>query len=406
MKWIFRIGLAALLLLVVAIAGLFATGDGLAVRFLVAALIGTPTGDFDPAEAAAAPDYSDAVNWAALPEHTDLADRAPAGVRVGFEPGEAPVDVFFIHPTGFINGGSWTWSMDPNSASEENTRWMLVNQASVFNGCCNVYAPRYRQASIYAYFQPDTVLDEILDFAYGDVERAFDYFLEHFNDGRPFILASHSQGTDHSIRLLEQRLEGAPEAKRMVAAYLIGGELPRTRFEALSGITLCDRPAALRCAVHWDTYSEALIDEGIERLEGNVCTNPLSWRLAGGRVEADAHRGAVPISGTFQLPMLGDDGPSGMMFPALEAPIPQAVAAECRAGVLYVTDQTGSALEAQASLGDGNYHGLDYPLFHMDIRENAQLRVEAYLQANSLSPLTDATPPDRSLTARSNRWTR
>ena len=30
---------------------------------------------------------------------------------------------------------------------------MLANQASVFNGSCNIYAPEYRQATYYSFFQ-------------------------------------------------------------------------------------------------------------------------------------------------------------------------------------------------------------------------------------------------------------
>ena len=83
---------------------------------------------------------------------------------------------------------------------------MLANQASQFNGCCNVYAPRYREASIFAYLKGDAKLrEQVLGFAYKDVARAFDYFIENYNGGRPFILASHSQGTHHGERLIKRR---------------------------------------------------------------------------------------------------------------------------------------------------------------------------------------------------------
>jgi hypothetical protein len=68
----------------------------------------------------------------------------------------------------------------------------MANQASVFNGCCDVYAPRYREAAIHVFFGDAARRDAVLGFAYQDVERAFDYFLEHFSNGRPFVIASHS----------------------------------------------------------------------------------------------------------------------------------------------------------------------------------------------------------------------
>lgn len=54
--------------------------------------------------------------------------------------------------------------------------------------------------------------------------------------------------------------------------------------------------------------------------------------------------------------------------------------AQCRKGVLYITDQSDNAFgRGNGPREGGGYHRLDYPLFHMDIRENAQARVAAYL---------------------------
>ena len=70
---------------------------------------------------------------------------------------------------------------------------VLLNQASVFNACCRIYAPRYRQASLGGLNN-----DAALDLAYTDVARAFRHFAAHANHGRPIIIASHSQGTNHA----------------------------------------------------------------------------------------------------------------------------------------------------------------------------------------------------------------
>ena len=153
MKWVGGILAAVVLLVTIAIGALYATGNGSVLMFMYAMVFGAPSEPFDPGDAVAAPDYADTINWAALPERSDLADLVPSGH--GEPVTDAPADVFFIHPTGFLKGSSWTFSMDPDTSTEENTRWMMANQASAYNGCCNVYAPRYRQASIYAYFQSD-----------------------------------------------------------------------------------------------------------------------------------------------------------------------------------------------------------------------------------------------------------
>jgi len=46
---------------------------------------------------------------------------------------------------------------------------------------------------------------------------------------------------------------------------------------------------------------------------------------------------------------------------------------------LFITDQSDTEFgNARLPFGGGNYHGLDYPVFHMDVRENAKLRVATY----------------------------
>lgn len=397
MKTLRNVLLGLVAIIALAIGAAFLTGNGQMLMFGWAFLFGGPSLPFDPADAVPPPDYADPANWAALPEREGLEDMIPAGVTRDVAQGDAPVDVFFIHPTGFLKGEGWTFSMDPDTATEENTAWMMANQASAYNGCCNVYAPRYRQASIFAYLKGEAVRQQVLGFAYQDVARAFDYFLEHLSSGRPFIVASHSQGTHHGARLVKERIDGTPLARRLVAAYLIGGGIPAAQFDGLEDIGLCTDAQDLHCVVHWDTYSEAVIDDEFPDRQGNVCVNPLSWEVNGGLADRDQHAGAVPVSGRFQIGLGGDDAATGVVFEPLGAPIPHLVQAQCRNGVLFITDQSGTAFGAiGGSFGQGNYHGLDYPIFHMDIRENARLRTAAYLAEQTAAnpdPQTLGPPP-------------
>jgi hypothetical protein len=52
--------------------------------------------------------------------------------------------------------------------------------------------------------------------------KTFEYFLEHFSQGRPFVLASHPRARTHLKRLLAEKESTAPLFDRMVAAYAIG----------------------------------------------------------------------------------------------------------------------------------------------------------------------------------------
>jgi hypothetical protein len=391
MKWLLRIVAALFVLVGVGVGLAYASGNGAIIRLAAGFLFGAPSEPFDPALTAPAPDYADPASWAALPESEDLSDREPAGVAPR-DPSVRPVDVFFIHPTGYLNGASWISPMDPDSATEENTQWMLANQASAYGGCCEVYAPRYREASIFTYLSAEPEeREKVMRFAYEDVVRAFDTFLEHHSEGRPFILASHSQGTHHGVVLLRERIDGTALAERMVAAYLIGGGLAASEFAGME-TGICDSPTDLGCAVHWDTMSERADAE--PGRAGNVCVNPLTWKRQGALAPASEHVGGVPVSGRFQIDFLGDDAAAGMVFPPLAAPVPQHVSARCADGVLYVTHQEGSVFEPGLGLaGSTNYHGLDYPLFHQDIRENAILRVNAYLARAEASEPSPGTSP-------------
>ena len=371
-------------LVTIFVAGIYLSGNGMLFTVFWATTMGGPDLPFDERSAVEAPDYANPNNWAALPTRQGVEDMIPTGIDDTDVQGMAPVDVFFVHPTGFLRGESWTYSMDQGSATEENTQWMMANQASPFNGCCNVYAPRYRQANIYSYFQEDEIRDQVLGFAYQDVRRAFTHFIEHFSEGRPFILASHSQGTHHSSRLLQEIIDGTELSQRMVAAYIIGGTIQRKAVDDMTTVALCDGPEDLGCAIHWDTWSEAVIETEMPGVAGNVCTNPLSWKLDGGLVDRSFHQGAVVSSGIFQVEMWGDDIAAGVNFEPLAEPIPKMLQAQCKDGALYITDQTGTPFGEQGgSFGGGNYHGLDYPVFHMDIRENAKLRVKAFLEKHA-----------------------
>jgi hypothetical protein len=380
-----KIGAAIVVVLALLSAALFFTDGGRRLLFRGYVEFLRPSGDFDPNTAVAAPDYRDETYWAALPWREDPSDLVPEGVSAPAQ-GTAPVDVFFIHPTGYLRGPSWTSPMDAESATEENTQWMLANQASAFNGCCNVYAPRYREATIFAYLTRSAAeRDEILAFAYQDVLAAFRHYLAAYNQGRPFIVASHSQGTHHAKRLIAEEIDPTPLHARLVAAYTIGAvQVPLSKrwLATLRHVTACESATQTQCIVHWDTVGDG--GDAIERDEDSLCTNPLTWRVDEALAPADLHRGAVPAEGIYNFAFAGPDLPLGTDFDALDAPLPQLTWAQCRGGTLFVADQsTGPMAFSGASPGrDRNYHGLDYPLFHMDIRANAIERVARYLEAS------------------------
>lgn len=376
MKALKIVGMSVMLIALLA-ALLSISGLGGRLFFMAFAAYNKPEGTFDPADVVAAPDYSEVANWAALPTTSDYADLIPKGISVGTQ-GEFPVDVFFIHPTGFLTSQSWTSPMDVNSGTEENTRLMMANQASAFNGCCNVYAPRYRQANIFAYFGNAEERDRVLAFAYQDVKRAFDYFINRYNQNRPFIIASHSQGTHHATRLLKDVIDSSDLHKRMVAAYLIGSTsipVSPTWFEAMSNIKACSQADDLHCVIHWDSKPEGA--PAYERPEPSLCTNPLSWRTDEEMADASLNEGALPRAGNRNDAIgKAPDTPSNQKVIALGKPISALASAQCKGGTLYVGEPAVSGFETDRL---GTYHLLEYALFYMNIHNNAKLRAQSIL---------------------------
>jgi hypothetical protein len=323
-----------------------------------------------------APDYSQPSAWAAYPGRPSHAEDVPAGVSGSVDQGVA---VFFIHPTTYLAPVVGNAPFD--AAGEVGARvddTVLRFQASVFNDCCRIFAPRYRQASLRAITSNTVDGYAAADLAYSDVARAFNEFLT-VNPNRPFILASHSQGSIHALRLLQQRIIGTPLQRRLVAAYVIGLALPAQIAEA--GLPVCGREDATGCVLTWNSVRRDHVDR--RRLEDSViwwqgsyqaiagrplvCVNPLDWRQDS-EAPPNANRGAVYSAGRNE---------------PIPAPVPELTGAWCKNGLLGVEVPLGQ----RRHFGDvltlkGVYHDFDYGLFYMNIRANTSMRIEAWKRVN------------------------
>lgn len=179
----------------------------------------TPEYSFSEKEPPKAPDYSDENYWVAFPGKKSMALLDPEK-DLNNEP--KGIDCFFIHPTGFFLK-EWNYDLDLNSATSQRTDLMLATQASVFSGTCNIYAPEYRQATFAAISQnlgEDSV--KALELAYKDVKAAFKLFLDVHSNGKPFFIASHSQGALHAQRLISEKVFKEALSTKLISAYLIG----------------------------------------------------------------------------------------------------------------------------------------------------------------------------------------
>lgn len=334
---------------------------------LIMALVGSqiaPEHAFDEALAPAAPDYSQAQYWAALPSIEDPSDQRPNGV----ERQSTGTAVFFVHPTSYFGKHNWNQPLDDADANWIVDERVLRHQASIFNSCCEVYAPRYRQATFYSFLDRDGSGKQALAFAYNDVLAAFEAFLTRLTPEQPFILAGHSQGTRHATQLLRERIAGSPLQQRMVAAYLVGFDI---RHDELGGVPACASATQTGCAVGWNAVDGR--NSGIYGGRQNLlCTNPLNWTADGSYAAHELNRGAIGYP-TFGLANENED----VTKMVVEA---GAADAQCVAGQLLIPELRTQSFPSRMS--GSSMHVYDYSLFHMNVRANARQRVSAYLTAS------------------------
>ena len=333
-----------------------------------------PSGGFDLASVPPAPDYASPDAWAALPDRQDNADVVPPESGATDNQATALVDVFFVHPTTYYQSDMWNARYDePGVTTEFLEDGVLRHQAAVFNGSAKVYAPRYRQATLYSFMgdEPDTYA--ALTFAYEDVERAFDHFIENMNTGRPFILASHSQGSLHAMKLLEEKIAGTPLANRMVAAYIVGYSIPEEL--GADGISPCADEYSTGCYLNWNSLTsdakttgwkqttKIWIDGELQHIAGRkiTCVNPIVGILGASAAQSE-NIGGQPFADSEE---------------SIRAVVPGLTEATCTDGMLIVsppTDDDGLTF----GVNGGDYHIYDYNLFHMNLRADIARRIGAF----------------------------
>lgn len=323
------------------------------------------------------PDYRDAKFWAAHPAKQDAADLVPQGDRFGDRQAVATVDVFYIHPTTYRGVEYWNQPLEDEAVNRWTDESVIARQAAIFNACCRVFAPRYRQASAAAVYAPAELRPvEAYEFAWQDVQAAFERYMQVENQGRPFMLVGHSQGASHLERWLRDYPQGHPYRRQLVAMYAIGIAFSKQVMPQEYGIDVCAEPDSTGCLLGWNTFDRAGDPAdyragaqarnaqrfGVPPEAPLICINPLSFSLARPAVGAVDNPGSLPA------------GLSGAQLPAT---VPAVLGADCSEGVLLV-DSPPAEGYAVVPLPGGMLHFNDFDLFFDSIRANAVLRADRF----------------------------
>lgn len=333
-----------------------------------------PRQPFQTYEKPVAPDYSSAEAWLAQPDLTkDPYEHPSSG------------DVFVVVPSVYRGGKHWVLRSDDLKRKNKLQRIVRPNYVAPYGSAGRLFAPYYRQASLYSFMTAREDARKAQDFAYQDVKRAFNVFLENSPPERPIILVGHNQGASHVQRLLADFFKGDLK-KRLAAAYVIDYPLPLDSFETtLSSLVPCEEADDTGCINAFGAFmpgddviakrfvSRLLVHdgEGYTSVEGRplLCTNPLLWNRSEDYAPQRLHLGGVAAEG------LDPD-----MKPA---PMAKQVGAQCEDGILYVDKPKRGSLRRPLMVG-GKFRTLPSNLFYEDLRVNAEKRVQSLIDSGTL----------------------
>jgi len=420
-----------------------------------------PMGAFDEDNAGPPPKFSQLESWLAHPRRVAGTRSVEDANHLVCAGSELPLvehracDCFFLVDSCFGTAGAsafrghkvieqWNLPLDAEGLAEQQLSAKVVEQmelrvaagASCFNRTCRIYAPKYRQIHIgfsdhlralakltddpeasSGPMKPDEIC-QALDLAYNDVRRAFLHFV---NDpetaGRPFILAGHSQGVMHLVRLIQEEVENHPErCERLVHAYLTGYSVPLDLFSRSLRRVRPSSSASDVCSVSsWRTAAVGHLSQKILRMaafyagEGwrltedseMLTNNPITWSQGPEDYASDP---AAFCGALWPLPVNLDDprAEEGGLIPSLNglrfghrwmksretlgAEVPVLVEVDCGSvtaqvdseNVLRVPHVPKGSLFSVTERDLLLYHDIDFALFHNNLQKNVALRVQSW----------------------------
>lgn len=297
------------------------------------------------------PDYADAGSWAYW--------------RVGEN---KPSDLFIVCPTVDLGtGGNKNMSPADNEA-KKNFYGALNMERGIYEQHCRMYAPYYRQAVLADYDLPANEAEPYFNLAYKDVRAAFVYYMQHENNGRPFVLAGFSQGAEMCLRLLKEFGNEDFVKNNMVACYAIGWRFTPQEAKQYPYIRPAQSANDLGTVIMFNSEapevtSSAIVPEGVK----TFAINPLTWSRGSQKAPKTLNAGAcfTDYSGAVvrEVPQL-----TGCYIDSVR-------------GTLKVTDVDKKEFVPGLPLfSEGVYHIYDYQFFYRNLQQNVNLRIKTFME--------------------------
>jgi Protein of unknown function (DUF3089) len=259
------------------------------------------------ATAAASPapnDYGLAQNWLCRPgrrdactvntDVTEIAADGTVAVRKSTKAENLKADCFYVYPTlSYDEGGN------SDMVANDEERRVIETQFARFGEKCRTFAPIYRSVTISALraLLVGKPIPADRELNYTDVRDAWWHYMANDNQGRPFALMGHSQGSGLLKRLVAEEIDGKPTQKLMLSAMLAGTNVLVAKGKDLGGdfkaTPLCRKADQTGCVMAWVTFREAAPPPANARFGRTdiadrevACTNPA--KLSGGNAPLQA----------------------------------------------------------------------------------------------------------------------
>ncbi len=311
--------------------------------------------------AAKSPDYSKASSWCQIPAITK------------------DVDTFYILATEYMgfNAGDPDYATIDNAEMVEGAPIQYAMNASAFADSTNVFMPFYRQSSLkYAgeiYKRDGNIDAAISGMPYNDITAALDYYFKHYNNGRPFILASHSQGSAIAQIVLKKYFKEHPEYyKRMVAAYVIGYAVTKDYLAANPHLKFATGESDAGVIISWNTEGKRNVEENVTTcvlFPNAISINPINWKLDGTYAPASENLGSLVLNEDNTAFEIGNVGADAKVIPSRGVVLTNAKIEPMPAELAAVADEF---------FGPDGRHESDYTFYYNNIKANVAKRIATF----------------------------
>ena len=186
--------------------------------------------------------------------------------------------------------------------------------------------------------------------------------MNEFNNGRPIIIAGHSQGAGHAKRLIQDFFDNKPLKEKLVAAYLIGTKITKEDFLTIPMMSNSSETGGF---VTWNTYrlmskrktKKASFTINQDWIQGALCSNPITWDSQNTSIYDD-HKGFLYLN---------------------KKVFPGTVKIESVDNKIFVKLPKMGVFKKLLLSSVKDYHKADVNLYWEDLRLNSIERSKAYL---------------------------